>query len=225
MSNNITALTIKETLSNDGNARAAVKQIHTLAVREGDEQVAILVAQLSPSEITPILEESDYTLPSNILPHISKAQFMGSYMSYPSRWGTNINTADTAQLRAEFIEFLIPLLLLHPNSDGFIKELTKDPLDQKMLLAIALGDYQTETFLTETTHIPEHGTWQEIYAKLEVIDNQLYEAHKEKLLKIGCNQQKQESLIKSTFEALAKRANKYYKQPTEPTKIKIFNGL
>ncbi len=58
-------LTIRETLK-AGSPQSAERQLAQIAHDQGDDTLALLVADLTPGEITSFLEEGDYSKPSEV---------------------------------------------------------------------------------------------------------------------------------------------------------------
>ncbi len=161
---------IRHTLTNNG-VNAAERQLALVGDNHGDEQLAILVQEMTPAEVSQFLSESDYTKPSVVAHHVTPDQFIGAIHRIGSRWGT-LRGADEDTLgtvRSQLSDFILSALL--HGEDGPREELfaaiLEDALAQDALATIAIGEPGCPDFLLEQDWaVTQPGTWQEAYAFL-----------------------------------------------------------
>lgn len=171
-------LTIRETLKS-GSPRKAERQLAKIGHEQGDESLALLVAGLTPGEVASFLEEGDYTKPSEITQFLTGGQFMGALARFGGKWGKlgkNDGKEVLLRLKEEVAAFVLPLLL-HRSDRLCIKAMLEDKLGEDILIALPLyePDY-LECLRDFSVGMAQRGTWQELYAIIEDMDEKAFVA-------------------------------------------------
>ena len=161
---------IREVLNNNG-IHAAEKQLALVGDNQGDEQLAIMVQEMPPAEVSQFLSESDYTKPSVVAHHVTAEQFIGAIHRIGSRWGSlrGADEESLGTLKSQLSDFILSALLHGedgPREDLFAA-IMEDSLAQDALAVIAIGEPGCPDFLQERDWgVTQVGTWQEAYAFL-----------------------------------------------------------
>jgi len=165
-------LTIRETLK-AGSAHNAERQLAQIAHDQGDDQLALLVADLTPGEVASFLEEGDYSKPSEVTQFLTEEQFMEALARFGAKWG-KISKSDGRELLLRLKEdvamFILPTLL-HREDRGFIKAMLEDTLGEDIIVALPLYETGYLEFLREfDAGMAQKGTWQELYAVIREME-------------------------------------------------------
>lgn len=182
------ALAIRTTLESSG-AKAAEKQLALLSHDQGDEQLAVIVAELSAGEVGELLQEGDFTKPSVVTPFVSVAQLIGAVERIGARWG-DLGDSDAnvlLTLKRQVSDLLFPVLLhgevAHRNL--LLRGLLKNNLTEDVIVALPLFEHGCPEFLTDfDTSQSQHGTWQEVYAEIHALDERTFERVKAEVLSL-----------------------------------------
>ncbi len=163
-------LAIRQTLANAG-PRKAELQLALLGDNQGDDQVAIIVSELTHAEVSQLLAEGDYTKPSIVAHHLTPEQLLGALQRLGAKWG-NLRGAETETLlplKEQIGDFMLSALL-HGNEKAqkeLIEIILDDSLAEDVLVAIALFEPGCPEFLKEKDWgTVQHGTWQELYMRI-----------------------------------------------------------
>jgi hypothetical protein len=159
-------LSIRETLK-AGSAHNAERQLAQIAHDQGDDTLALLVADLTPGEVASFLEEGDYSKPSEVTQFLTEEQFMQALARFGAKWG-KISKSDGRELllrlKEDVATFILPTLL-HREDRVFIKALLDDTLGEDIIVALPLYETGYLEFLREfDSSMAQKGTWQELYA-------------------------------------------------------------
>ncbi len=160
-------LAIRQTLANLG-PRKAELQLALLGDNQGDEQLAVIVSELTHAEVSQLLAEGDYTKPSVVAHHLTPAQLLGALHRLGAKWGNlrGTETETLLPLKEQVGDFMLSALL-HGNEKTrheLMEVILEDTLAEDVLVAIALFEPGCPEFLTEKDWATaQHGTWQELY--------------------------------------------------------------
>src|SRR6202050_1015943 len=112
-------LTIRETLK-AGSPHNAERQLAQIAHDQGDETVALLVADLTPGEVASFLEEGDYSKRSEVTQFLTQEQFMEALARFGARGG-KISKSDGRELLLRLKEDVVTFILtrLLQSADRF----------------------------------------------------------------------------------------------------------
>jgi hypothetical protein len=165
-------LTIRETLK-AGSAHNAERQLAQIAHDQGDETLALLVADLTPGEVASFLEEGDYSKPSEVTQFLTAEQFMEALARYGAKWG-KISKSDGRELllrlKDDVATFVLPTLL-HREDRSLIKAMLEDTLGEDIIVALPLYETGYLEFLREfDSGMAQKGTWQELYAVIQEME-------------------------------------------------------
>ena len=165
-------LTIRETLK-AGSPHNAERQLAQIAHDQGDETVALLVADLTPGEVASFLEEGDYSKPSEVTQFLTQEQFMEALARFGARWG-KISKSDGRELllrlKEDVATFILPTLL-HREDRLFIRAMLDDTLGEDIIVALPLYETGYLEFLREfDASMAQKGTWQELYAIIQEME-------------------------------------------------------
>src|ERR1700721_4083461 len=119
-------LTIRETLK-AGSPQNAERQLAQIAHDQGDETLALLVADLTPGEVASFLEEGDYSKPSEVTQFLTQEQFMEALARFGARWGKiskNDGRELLLRLKEDVATFVLPTFL-HRENSFFIQPVSK----------------------------------------------------------------------------------------------------
>ena len=168
------ALIIRETLKSSG-AKAAENQLALIGSDHGDEQLAIVVAELSDAEIGQFLNAADYTKPSIVTHFITPEQLLGSLERVGARWGSlkgsNLNAL--ISIKRQVSDCLFPVLLhAEPGpKKKYLDALIDHKLGWDVLVTLPLFEHGCPEFLVDfDANQNQHGTWQEVYSDIQAAD-------------------------------------------------------
>jgi hypothetical protein len=171
-------LTIRETLK-AGSPQTAERQLAKLANEQGDDALALLVADLTPGEVASFLEEGDYTKPSEVTQFLTEEQFMEALARFGAKWGKlskNDGKELLMRLKEDVATFILPTLL-HREDHLFIKAMLDDTLGEDIIVALPLYETGYLEFLREFEGgQAQKGTWQELYAVIQEMDAKTFKS-------------------------------------------------
>jgi hypothetical protein len=162
-------LTIRETLK-AGSPHNAERQLAQIAHDQGDDTLALLVADLTPGEVASFLEEGDYSKPSEVTQFLTQEQFMEALARFGAKWGKiskNDGRELLLRLKEDVATFILPTLL-HREDRVFIQAMLDDTLGEDIIVALPLYETGYLEFLREfDSGMAQKGTWQELYAIIQ----------------------------------------------------------
>jgi hypothetical protein len=217
-------LAIRETLTS-GSPNKAERQLAQIAHDQGDATLALIVADLTPGEVATFLEEGDYTKPSEVVPHLTKEQFMGALNRFGSKWGKltkNDSGEILLRLKEEVAEFILPSLLFRADH-LFIKAMLDDTLGEDILVALPLFEMGYVDLLRNfEAGMAQKGSWQELYAVIEEMDPKAFASLKGQVLDLAQKDVREEDeddepkstseamkFLRGTLQQLSNRASKH----------------
>ena len=171
-------LTIRETLK-AGSPHSAERQLAQIAHDQGDETLALLVADLTPGEVASFLEEGDYSKPSEVTQFLTEEQFMEALARFGAKWG-KLGKSDGRELllrlKEDVATFILPTLL-HREDRVLIKAMLEDTLGEDIIVALPLYETGYLEFLREfDSGMAQKGTWQELYAVIQEMEPKTFNA-------------------------------------------------
>ncbi len=182
-------LTIRETLK-AGSPHNAERQLAQIAHDQGDETVALLVADLTPGEVASFLEEGDYSKPSEVTQFLTKEQFMEALARFGARWGKiskNDGRELLLRLKEDVATFILPTLL-HREDRLFIKAMLDDTLGEDIIVALPLYETNYLEFLREfDSSMAQKGTWQELYAVIQEMEPKTFRSLRKHVYELSDN--------------------------------------
>lgn len=166
-------LAIRQTLANLG-PRKAELELALVGDNQGDDQVAVIVKELTHAEVSQLLAEGDYTKPSVVAHHLTPEQLLGALQRLGAKWGNlrGVETETLLPLKEQVSDFMLSALL-HGNENihkDLIEIILNDTLAEDVLVAIALFEPGCPEFLIEKDWATAQlGTWQELYMRIRDI--------------------------------------------------------
>jgi hypothetical protein len=233
-------LAIREILES-GSAHKAELQLARIAHDQGDAVLSLIVADLTPNEVASFLEEGDYTKPSEVVPYLTREQFMGAVDRFGSKWGKlgkNEDREILLRLKEEVAEFILPALLLREDH-LFIKAMLDDNLGEDILAILPLyeADY-VELLRNFEAGMAQKGTWQELYAIIQEINPRAFTSLKAEVLdladKVSDEDEDDEpkrnsegmKFLRGTLQQLSNRAAKHAGENAEAAEMdEVFHGI
>jgi len=173
--NNPHTLAVREALQQG--AGAAEKQLTTIGNDYGDDQLAIIVGDLTIPEIIVMSDEYDMTKPSLISAFITPEQFTSALDRKAEEWGGLYGPISQEDLEAALYElqenvegFLCPIVYSSDDSDReyeMLSTLFDHPHGIRLVLVSCVGrkDFH-EMIESPTDRQPGHGTWQGLLTSL-----------------------------------------------------------
>ena len=182
-------LSIRETLK-AGSAHNAERQLAQIAHDQGDDILALLVADLTPGEVASFLEEGDYSKPSEVTQFLSEEQFMAALSRFGAKWGKlskNDGRELLLRLKEDLATFILPTLL-HREDGTFIKAMLDDTLGEDIIVALPLYETGYLEFLREfDSGLAQKGTWQELYAVIQEMDPKTFASLRKHVYELSDN--------------------------------------
>lgn len=166
-------LAIRQTLANLG-PRKAELELALIGDNQGDDQVALIVKELTHAEVSQLLAEGDYTKPSVVAHHLTPEQLLGALQRLGAKWGNlrGVETETLLPLKEQVSDFMLSALL-HGNESihkDLIQIILNDTLAEDVLVSIALFEPGCPEFLVEKDwSTAQLGTWQELYMQIREI--------------------------------------------------------
>jgi hypothetical protein len=187
-------LTVRETLK-AGSPHNAERQLAQIAHDQGDDAIALLVADLTPGEVASFLEEGDYSKPSEVTQFLTQEQFMEALARFGAKWG-KIGKSDGRELllrlKEEVATFILPTLL-HREDRTFIKAMLEDTLGEDIIVALPLYETGYLEFLREfDSGMAQKGTWQELYAVIQEMEPRTFAALRKHVYELSDDRSKDE---------------------------------
>jgi hypothetical protein len=234
-------LAIRQTLTS-GSPSKAERQLAQIAHDEGDATLALIVADLTPGEVATFLEEGDYTKPSEVVPHLTKEQFMGALNRFGSKWGKltkNDSGEILLRLKEEVAEFILPSLLFREDH-LFIKAMLNDTLGEDILVALPLFEAGYVDLLRNfEAGMAQKGSWQELYAVIEEMDPKAFASLKGQVLELAQKDVREDDeddepksnseamkFLRGTLQQLSNRASKHAGENVDAGQAEeVFHGI
>jgi hypothetical protein len=233
-------LAIREILE-AGSAHKAERQLAKIAHDQGDAALSLIVTELTPHEVASFLEEGDYSKPSEVVPYLSRDQFMGALDRFGSKWGKLSKNEDREvllRLKEEVAGFILPALLLREDH-LFIKAMLEDSLGEDVLAILPL--YEAD-FVELLSHfepgMAQKGTWQELYATIQEINPKAFAALRAEVLDLADkvsdedddDQPRKNSegmkFLRGTLQQLSNRAAKHASKSADSSETEeVFYGI
>jgi hypothetical protein len=236
-------LTVRETLK-AGSPHNAERQLAQIAHDQGDDTLALIVADLTPGEVASFLEEGDYSKPSEITPFLTTEQFMEALARFGAKWG-KISKSDGRELllrlKEDVATFILPTLL-HREDHLFIKAMLEDTLGEDIIVMLPLYETGYLEFLREfESGMVQKGTWQELYAVIQEMDPKTFKALRKHVYELSDNpstddedeDEEKEDLktegvkfLRRTLQRLSDQAAKHAEQGAEEQESEdVFRGI
>jgi hypothetical protein len=196
-------LTIRETLK-AGSAHNAERQLAKIANDQGDETLALLVADLTPGEVASFLEEGDYSKPSEVTQFLTVEQFMEALARFGAKWGKiskNDGRELLLRLKEDVATFILPTLL-HREDRLFIKAMLDDTLGEDIIVALPL--YETgylELLRDFDSGMAQKGTWQELYAVIQEMDPKIFKSLRKHVYELSDHQADEDEEVDDNADA------------------------
>jgi hypothetical protein len=235
-------LTIRETLK-AGSAHNAERQLAQIAHDQGDETIALLVADLTPGEIASFLEEGDYSKPSEVTQFLSVEQFMEALARFGANWGKiskNDGREILLRLKEDVATFILPTLL-HREDRLFIKAMLDDTLGEDIIVALPLYETGYLDFLREfDSGMAQKGTWQELYAVIQEMDPKVFKALRKHVYELSDHQSDEDEeqdedtdlktegvkFLRRTLQRMSDQAAKHAEKSPEGEEAEdVFRGI
>ncbi len=234
-------LTVRQTLD-AGSAHKAERQLAQIAHDQGDATLALLVADLTPSEVASFLEEGDYTKPSEVVPHLTREQFMGALDRFGSKWGKlskNDGREVLLRLKEDVAEFILPSLLFREDH-LFIKAMLDDNLGEDILVILPLYEAgYVDSLRNFEAGMAQKGTWQELYAVIEEIDPKSFASLRSQVLDLADKATHEDEddeepqittegikFLRGTLQRLSDRAAKHAGESSSASQVEeVFHGI
>jgi hypothetical protein len=234
-------LAIRQTLTS-GSANKAERQLAQIAHDQGDATLALIVADLTPGEVASFLEEGDYTKPSEVVPHLTKEQFMGALNRFGSKWGKltkNDSGEILLRLKEEVAEFILPSLLFREDH-LFIKAMLDDNLGEDILVALPLFEAgYVDVLRNFEAGMAQKGSWQELYAVIEEMNPKAFASLRGQVLELAKKDVREEDeddepksnseamkFLRGTLQQLSNRAAKHAGEKADAGQSEeVFHGI
>ena len=196
-------LTIRETLK-AGSAHNAERQLAKIAHEQGDDTLALLVADLTPGEVASFLEEGDYSKPSEVTQFLTTEQFMEALARFGAKWGKiskNDGRELLLRLKEDVATFILPTLL-HREDRLFIKAMLDDTLGEDIIVALPL--YETgylELLRDFDSGMAQKGTWQELYAIIQEMNPKIFKSLRKHVYELSDHQADEDEELDENADA------------------------
>jgi hypothetical protein len=234
-------LTVRETLK-AGSPHNAERQLAQIAHDQGDDAIALLVADLTPGEVASFLEEGDYSKPSEVTQFLTQEQFMEALARFGAKWG-KISKSDGRELllrlKEEVATFILPTLL-HREDRTFIKAMLEDTLGEDIIVALPLYETGYLEFLREfDSGMAQKGTWQELYAVIQEMEPRTFAALRKHVYELSDDRSKDEDeedeadhksegvkFLRRTLQRLSDQAAKHAEMSSDVEEAEdVFRGI
>lgn len=169
---------------NEG-AGAAEKQLALIAGNQGDDQLALVVAELSAPEIVTIVGESDMTKSSLVSAFATPEQFVEVLARKLDGWSSYYGSMSLGELanslpglQNDLEDFLCPMIFAAetPEREKVIFEALIDfKIGPELILLAGVGrkDFE-EIFVLKERFAATPGTWQSLFTGLQQRDPEEY---------------------------------------------------
>lgn len=168
-------------------AGAAEKQLALIAGNQGDDQLALVVAELSAPEIVTIVGESDMTKSSLVSAFATPEQFIAvltrkldAWSSYYGPMSLNELANSLTGLQDQLEDFLCPMIFAAENAEReneIFETLIDFKIGAELILLTGVGrkDFE-EIFVLKENFPAVPGTWQSLFTGLQQRDPAEYQA-------------------------------------------------
>ena len=220
-------------------ASYAERQLALIGKEQGDHELALVVADLTPAEINVIVAESDMTKPSLVNAFVTAEQFVGAFLRLGNRWGKIVEGKfSESGIRCEIEDFIVTMILCSDDENRrqeMLLALVKTKLGLDALIFLALP--YSGLLLEKDLRAMEKNTSQEVIALLEHVDDFSFQKLKKQLADIRTedlvegNEEEESSRFRSCFvvgflEDLYLTASRFVeKDPTEDQAKSSFVGI
>ena len=171
---------------NEG-AGAAEKQLALIAGSQGDDQLALVVAELSAPEIVTIVGESDMTKSSLVSAFATPEQFIAVLTRKLDGWSSYYGSMSLGELanslpglQDQLEDFLCPMIFAAESADrekAIFDALLDFKIGAELILLTGVGrkDFD-EIFVLKENFPASAGTWQSLFTGLQQRDPAEYKA-------------------------------------------------
>jgi hypothetical protein len=231
-------LALKQTLRTSG-VHAAERQLLIIADQGGDEELALVVADLEPAEVAVILKEGDFTKPSMAVEFITPTQFLGAIERFGSSWGDNFDDLDVLiEAKHHLGDFIFSVVLStddtkrrHELLDAMLENsVVRDVLNVLPLYEKGCEDLFSREF---NTAMCQMGTWEELYALIHDFHPKVFQTMVGEIRsrfeqqQSGTNPKALTGFLKSVMKSLRQTAKNHVSKEEEktPKARRVFRGL
>lgn len=232
------SLAIRQILENFGPQKAE-RQMALISDEFGDNQLAVIVSELHPAEILPILKEGDFTKPSVATEFVSEEQFVGAIERFGSSWDSvhSMKIEEMLFCKGRLEDFITSVVLTTADLNRrkkLIGVMVTNPLLRSVLSILPLYEKDNHLFLSEALSFSgldpktaKIGTWEEVFAEMhhfypkrfqhlckEIVE--LYESD------INADKKPVFDFLKSVLDDLREAASQHTTTKEEKTSSKVF---
>ena len=162
---------------NEG-AGAAEKQLALIAGNQGDDQLALVVAELSAPEIVTLVGESDMTKSSLVSAFATPEQFIAVLTRKLDAWSSYYGSMSRSELanslpglQDQLEDFLCPMIFAAESPDrekAIFEALIDFKIGPELILLTGVGrkDFD-EVFVAKENFPASAGTWQSLFTGLQ----------------------------------------------------------
>jgi hypothetical protein len=210
MSNEYT-LAVRAALHNGGGA--AENQLTIIAHEHGDEQLALVIEDLTAPEIIAIVEEGDMTKPSLASAFATAEQFLSAlerkvdgWKHFYGRMNKSALSDSMMNLQADIESFICPMIY---SADLEVREREmmtalanyENGPELAMLAAVGRKDF-IELFTQSPDFHPTRGTWQSLLVHMQDATPQRFKDLKSIYKLDGASAEYQEAVLDCAYELL-----------------------
>ncbi len=208
----IDALAIRAAV-NSGDLRAAEHQLALIGDTVGDDQLALVVKDLTPGEVMTLVGEGDYSKPSLVVHFISAEQFLGALVRIGAKWGRIGDKDDYGRFLGELTDlFLSVLLVIEPQKRReLLTALIEHTLGMRSLICVAIS--VKEYLLDYDSRAAEHGTVGELMTFLEDVDYDAFVTIQKKIASM-CLENAEVHLAEEGEESISEKRCRWYQRRT-----------
>ncbi len=236
-------LAIRQALTNGG-PQAAERQLAILGNNHGDDQLALLVRELRPAEVTQLLAEGDYTKPSVVAHFITAEQFVGALHRLGAKWGSlkGVEISVLIPIKEQVSDFMLSTLL-HGDDAGqkkFLEAVLDDSIVEDVLVMMPLYEPGCPEFLAERDWATAQvGTWQELYMRIRDLVPTSFDSLRSEVLSLfseaasvdddeereGMSNKRADKFLTRALQSLANRSSELSDAKPIEKKDEIFEDL
>lgn len=166
-------------------AGAAEKQLALIAGNQGDDQLALVVAELTAPEIVTIVGESDMTKSSLVSAFATPEQFIAVLTRKLDAWSSYYGSMTLGELanslpglQDQLEDFLCPMIFAAESADrekAIFEALIDFKIGPELILLTGVGrkDFE-EVFVLKENFPSSIGTWQSLFTGLQQRDPEEY---------------------------------------------------
>lgn len=211
MSKNEYTLAVRAALNNGGGA--AENQLTVIAHEHGDEQLALVIEELTSPEIIAIVEVGDMTKPSLASAFVTAKQFISALEQKVGGWkyfyGTMPKDAlsdSVMHLQADIEAFICPIIYsadLELREREMLEALAsyENGPELAMLAGVGRKDYIELSTQNPDFH-PTRGTWQSLLVQMQDAAPQRFKDLKSTYKLDGTSAEYQEAVLDCAFELI-----------------------